>query len=170
MGRSSIRRQIIFAKWDRVTNMTAAEISYVLNNPEYDHVSQTSEQARKSGAGVLAGRDAARELIKMIPMAAKFRGQYLNLPEWNDRQWFVASRAINFISRFRDLSDKMYNKDNSPSDLNVSIRFWGHNVDKFKRHFPKSKEIKHEVRQTLKQEKEKQKNLKESFIDRLLLL
>lgn len=170
-NRVNIRRRILFARWDKIVNMTAAEIRAFRNSKEAEGVSQTPEEARLTGAGVLSGIEASKKLEAIISKAAPYRHQYKNLPPWTDSQWELIGRQIRMISRARANVGDFIGDDGEPTIKCKALFLWGRDERKSKQ-FPNKDIVKKEVQEFTRKEKEaekkSEKKLTESFFSNLL--
>lgn len=159
--RIPIRKRILFAFFDKVVNMNAAQIRSFRNSEAGQKCSQTEKEAYSTGG--LAGKEISPDIEKMISKASKYRGQYKELPNWTPYEWKLASSLVRFIARFRKLSTKFTDSEGNPTKLSNSMKVWGHDYQKYKKRFPKSHEVKTDVREFVKKEKEAADKKKEKL-------
>lgn len=133
--------------------MTPTQIRNFRNSEEAKNCSQTEKEAYSTGG--LAGKTVSPEIEKLISKASQYRGQYKELPPWTPNEWKLVASLVRFVARFRKLSNKFQDEDGNPTPLANSMKIWGHDVLKYKKHFPKSQEIKQDVKDYVKHEREK---------------
>ena len=169
MEKSSIpiRKRILFAKFDEYVNMTPSEMASFWQSEEANKVSQTPEQAFRTGG--LAGKAVTKQVARLISKAAKYRGQLKVLPPWTEDEWRLCGSIVRVIVRqfynIGDFKDELGNE--TPKSL--ALKYWGFNSNKRKTKLPMKQEIKDKVVDYVKKEKDSNKNLKESFDDLFFL-
>lgn len=161
-----IRKRILFSFFDKVVNMTPTQIRNFRNSEEAKNISQTEKEAYETGG--IAGKEVSPDIERIISKASKYRGQYKEIPDWTPKEWKIVSSLVRFIARFRKLSNKFVDEDGNETPLTKSMKIWGHDILKYKKHFPKSQEVKTDVKEYVKSErakakKERAKKLNEDF-------
>jgi hypothetical protein len=171
--RINIRRRILFARFDKIFNMTASDIRNFRDSKDAEGVSQTPDEARMSGAGVMSGLEASKIMEKIITKSAPYRHQYKNLPDLTDKEWEVMGKAIRYVSMARKNEGDFVGDDGELLPKAKALKIWGRDEIKSKT-FPNKDSVKKEVQDFTNKEREEQKKkaekLTESFFNRLLEL
>ena len=175
--KTPIRKIILWARFDRIINMTPAEINAARNSEEAKDVSQDLVDARKVGANVKAGREESKKIEAILRKVSKYRGQYKKVPNLTDSEWDTISSAIRFISRARANIGPLRDSDGKKTKKAWALNFWGRNETESST-FPNKNAVKTEVSSKVHAEKEKQKEkekkeskkLNEDFFSKYFIL
>jgi len=154
--KTPIRKIILWARFDRIINVTPAQIAAIRNSPEAENVSQTREQAAKTGAAVKAGKEESKKIEAILKKVSKYRGQYKKVPNLSDSEWSTISGAIRYISRARANIGPLHDADGKKLPKAISLSLWGRNETEAST-FPNKNSVKAEVSSKVHAERERQR-------------
>lgn len=138
-------KRLLWVRWDRIVNMTAAEVRAFRTSEEGQAVGWDREDANKETISGVAGHEASKVIEKMITKALKFRGQERRVPNWTPEEWKMAQTQISYISRARSNVGELKDEDGEPTPKAKAPMLWGRNELKAVGKFPDKEEIKKEL-------------------------
>jgi len=173
--KTPIRKIILWARFDRIINMTPSEIRMTRESDEAKNVSQTPADAQKVGANVKAGKEESKKLEEILKKVSKYRGQYKKVPNLSDSEWSTISTAVRFISRARSNIGPLEDEHGKWTSKKICLRIWGRNETNASS-FPNKNSVKAEVSSKVHAERERQrekekkesKKLNEDFFKKYL--
>lgn len=154
--KTPIRKIILWARFDRIINMTPAQIHMARESDEAKDVSQNLEDARKVGANVKAGREESKKIEAILRKVSKYRGQYKKVPNLTDSEWDTVATTIRFISRCRANIGPLHDEAGKKTKKAWVLNFWGRNETEAST-FPNKNSVKSEISAKVHAEREKQR-------------
>lgn len=140
-----IEKRTLWVRWDRIVNMTAADVRAFRTSEAGHEVGWETEDAKKESISGIAGHEASKMIEKMITKAVKYRGQAKRVPNWTPEEWALAQTQISYISRARSNVGELKDENDEPTPKAKAPMLWGRNELKAVGKFPDKDEIKKEL-------------------------
>lgn len=137
-----LERRLLWVRWDRMVNMSGADIRSFRTSEEGQKVGWTSDEAKRGSINGMAGHDASKKIEGLISKAGRFRGQHKNLPPWTPEEWMLANKQVAYISRARGNIGDLVNDDDERTPKAKAMMLWGRDEIKARGSFPDKVELK----------------------------
>lgn len=137
-----LERRLLWARWDKIINMSGAEIRTFRTSDEGKKVGWTSEQAKRGSISGMAGQDASKKIESMISKAGRFRGQHSKMPPWSPEEWTLANKQIAYISRARGNIGDLVDDNDERTPKAKAMMLWGRDEIRSRGNFPDKDTIK----------------------------
>lgn len=138
----SLEKRLLWARWDKIVNMTASELRTFRQSDDGKSVGWDSNDAKRESVSGMAGHDAAKVIEKMIVKAGRYRGQHKNMPNWTPDEWKLANKQIAYISRARSNVGPLVDDNDEKTPKAKAMMLWGRDEIRSRGNFPDKKELK----------------------------
>ena len=140
-----LERRLLGARWDKIVNMTSSEIRSFRTSDDGQTVGWTPDEARRGSISGMAGQEASKRIENLISKAGKFRGQFKNLPPWNEDEWKLANKQVAYISRARGNIGELVNDDDERTPKAKAMMLWGRDEVRARGSFPDKDALKKQL-------------------------
>lgn len=173
----SLRQRILFRKFDTLVNMSVSDMNNFWNSEDSKDVSRDEKEAIETGG--LSGKSITKKIAKMISKAKSYRGQFKKVPDWTPDEWALAGNVVRYIKRVFYNVGEFKDDEGNPTPKALAPKYWGFDALKVHGKLPSKDEIKKEVvdyvkkereqeRKEAEKEKEAKKKLNEEFFSKFL--
>lgn len=147
-----LERRLLWARWDKIVNMTASEIRTFRQSEDGQKVGWSSDQAKRGSIGGMSGHEASKIIEGMLAKAGRFRGQQKRMPPWEPNEWKIANKQVAYISRARGNIGAFVDDDGEKTPKAMAMMIWGRDElragatkDTPSKNFPDKEKIKEEL-------------------------
>jgi hypothetical protein len=145
----NLRRTVLWARFDRMINMTPSQIRSVRDSEEGKDSGLSKEEAREAGANLLTGQEASKRLENLLKKVGDYRGQYKKIPNLTDEEWGLLGTVVRFNSRFFYNIGELKDEEGNDTPKSLSLKLRGLDGTKVK-NLPNKDIVKMEVKTSLK--------------------
>jgi hypothetical protein len=140
-----LERRLLWARWDKIVNMTGAEIRTFRQSEEGQKVGWSSDQAKRGSISGISGHEASKIIEGMLSKAGRFRGQQKRMPPWSPEEWKIANKQVAYISRARSNTGPLLNDDDEKTPKAMAMMIWGRDEIRASGSFPDKEKLKEQL-------------------------